>query len=54
MGFFLTYPNCGVSKEDLMEHLKSLGEVDKACVCQELHKDGTPHLHAFVKYQDRK
>lgn len=49
-GFFLTYPQCNGTKEGLLDFLKSLKEVNKAIVCRELHEDGKPHLHAFVKY----
>lgn len=51
MGFFLTYPHCDHTKEELMEFLHGLRTVDKAVVCREEHSDGTPHLHAFVKFE---
>lgn len=52
-GFFLTYPRCDLSKEKVLDHLKTIGQVKSAVVAEEKHKDGTPHVHAFVKYQKR-
>lgn len=51
-GWFLTYPKCEVSKEDLLEGIKGCLAVviEEYVICQEKHKDGDSHLHAFVKY----
>jgi hypothetical protein len=49
-GWFLTWPKCNVSKEDALELLKATGELAEWVVASELHNDGTPHLHAFIKY----
>lgn len=49
-GWFLTWPKCHISKEDALELLKATGELEEWVVASELHKDGTPHLHAFIKY----
>lgn len=46
---FLTYPQCQVPKETLLEHLTCLLPGAQVVVAQELHEDGTPHLHALVK-----
>lgn len=53
-GWFLTYPKCPADKETLLEYLKTKGTIVKAIVCAEQHEDGTPHLHAFVKYETKK
>lgn len=49
-GWFLTWPKCPISKEDALELLKATGELTEWVVASELHQDGTPHLHAFLKY----
>lgn len=51
--FFLTYPQCDISKEDLLEHLDSFKPV-WIVVGRELHEDGQPHLHACVSFGARK
>lgn len=49
---FLTYPQCGITKEDaakqLYEKLSKYG-VKQYIVAQELHADGQPHLHAIFE-----
>lgn len=52
-GWFLTYPQCDAAKEDLLEFLKTKAVAEKIIVCHELHKDGSHHLHAFIKYDRR-
>lgn len=59
--FCLTYPQCSVSKEDALQKiLESVPEDERAkefegiCVAQELHEDGSPHLHILLMYQKRK
>lgn len=49
-GWFLTYPRCSVSKEELMSFLKEMPRYDSCVVCQEKHEDGEFHLHAFMKF----
>lgn len=46
---FLTYPQCTMNKEDLLEKIK-LKWVDLAfaVVARELHEDGSPHLHCLI------
>jgi len=50
--WMLTYPKCDATKEDLLEHLRSIDNVLEYVICRELHKDGTPHLHAHVKFMN--
>lgn len=48
---FLTYPQSGIlDKGELMTYLLSLGDVEYCCVAAEKHQDGSPHLHAVIKY----
>jgi len=50
---FLTYPECEVPKEELFEFLLGY-EKPKALevlVASETHKNGHPHLHAYVKFE---
>lgn len=49
--WFLTYPQCPLPKETLMAHLKTLSG-SEIVVCRELHEDGSPHLHAYVKLSE--
>jgi len=51
--FFLTYPRCEMTPEALRDFLEKLKPMKQYIVVQELHKDGTPHLHAIVEYEDR-
>lgn len=47
-GWFLTYPQCSLAKEDLLDALKAKVDVVEYVVASELHQDGNPHLHAFI------
>lgn len=50
--WFLTYPQCGdLSKEQVLDHLKTIDTVQEYVIALELHQDGHPHLHAFVKFE---
>lgn len=48
--FFLTYPQCDASKDDLFTFLTSRADVQYVCVARERHETGEPHLHACVEY----
>lgn len=57
-GWFLTYPHCPLSKEQLLKKIETNAvnhgtSIREYVVCEETHKDGEPHLHAFVKYDRR-
>lgn len=53
--FFLTYSQCAVTKEDMLEFLRIKFTTWKyAIVCEELHADGLPHLHAVIQLTSRK
>lgn len=51
--YFLTYPQCPLDKNVVLSQLVEK-ERDHHCewiiVCKEAHQDGTPHLHALLKY----
>lgn len=47
---FLTYPQCNISKEEMLEYILTLYPSDYICVAEEKHEDGSPHLHAFVTW----
>lgn len=56
--WFLTYPKCSYTKEHALDLLKiKLVNARKALkgivVASELHKDGTPHIHAFILLEKR-
>lgn len=48
--FFLTYPRTDVSKNDLLQFLRTKGTIVEYVIGREAHADGTPHLHAAIKY----
>ncbi|OMJ21113.1 Replication-associated protein [Smittium culicis] len=49
MSFFLTYPKCALSKETVLAELKKICDIETYIVARELHADGTPHIHAYLK-----
>jgi len=47
--FFLTYPKCNLTREVVLSILlEKLVDVKYVIVASELHKDGTPHIHALI------
>lgn len=55
---FLTYPKCTLEPEDALAALQLIAiehnhTFVKYLVAQELHKDGTPHLHVYLLLGDR-
>lgn len=53
LGWFLTYPKCDAEKEQLLAHCNTIAPVIEYVIAREQHKDGTNHLHAFIKYDHR-
>ena len=51
--WFLTFPKNEATKEELLEEVKLIGDPAEYVIAAEKHKDGTPHLHAYIKW-DRK
>lgn len=52
-GWFLTYPKCPLLKEEALQILDRRFAITEYVICEEQHKDGSPHLHAFIKLADR-
>ncbi|AMH87770.1 replication-associated protein [Pacific flying fox faeces associated circular DNA virus-15] len=54
--FILTFPQCDVKKEVAAERIDIAWGKDLTgyVVCEENHKDGTPHLHVYLKFENRK
>lgn len=46
---FLTYPQCTLSKEAAFEELTELFHPKELLVASEEHKNGDPHIHAYVE-----
>jgi len=51
--FFLTYPQCKLTKEYLRDFLLE-GGAHYYAIGQEKHEDGEDHLHAYVEYLKRR
>lgn len=54
--FFLTYPQCSITKEDAMAQLIALplpSNKKFIRVAIELHGDGRPHLHVLIQLGDK-
>lgn len=52
----MTYPRCPVLPHDALEQLRKVFPhvaIKDWIVAPEVHADGTPHLHAFIRYEDR-
>jgi hypothetical protein len=45
---FLTYPQCSITKEAMLYYLMEQHSPDGIRVGEELHEDGSPHLHVFM------
>jgi len=47
--FFLTYSQCPLSPQEILDNLRRKVEgLDEYVIGQELHQDGNKHIHAFV------
>nr|AFQ60630.1 replication associated protein [Tomato yellow leaf curl Axarquia virus] len=54
--YFLTYPNCSLSKEEALSQLKNLETPTNKKyikVCRELHDNGEPHLHVLIQFEGK-
>lgn len=49
---FLTYAQCPVEKDELLEMLKLKGTLSKAAIAREQHDDGNFHLHCAAWYAE--
>lgn len=54
--FILTFPQCDTTKEVACERLESKWKDDMKgyVVCEEKHEDGSPHLHVFLQFKEKK
>ena len=46
--WFLTYPKCPMSKEEVLEALQKKKVLKAAVIAREVHEDGQFHIHAYV------
>ncbi|QIC52931.1 replication-associated protein [Bean latent virus] len=54
--YFLTYPQCSISKEEALSQLQRLTTpVNKKFIkiCRETHEDGQPHLHVLIQFEGK-
>lgn len=51
---YLTYSQCPIPKEEMLEFLKTRGELEMWLIGQERHQDGNFHLHALIKFKNKK
>nr|QQO51949.1 putative replication protein [Pepper yellow leaf curl virus] len=54
--FFITYPQCSLSKEEALSQLQSLETPTNKKyikICRELHEDGSPHLHVLIQFEGK-
>ncbi|KAJ0765842.1 putative geminivirus AL1, replication-associated protein [Helianthus annuus] len=54
--YFITYPQCYISKEDCLEQLKVLpipSAIKYIAICRELHEYGKPHLHVLMQMEKK-
>uniref|UniRef100_E7BM25 Replication-associated protein n=1 Tax=Tomato yellow leaf curl virus-[Taft:Iran] TaxID=761712 RepID=E7BM25_9GEMI len=54
--YFLTYPNCSLSKKEALSQLLALNTPTNKKfirVAQELHEDGSPHLHVLIQFEGK-
>lgn len=52
----MTYPKCGLAPADALALLQALpirAQIVDYIVAQELHQDGTPHLHVYLNYDKK-
>nr|CRI68613.1 Replication protein [Pepper huasteco yellow vein virus] len=54
--YFLTYPQCSISKEEALAQLHNLSTPVKKKyikICKESHEDGQPHLHVLIQFEGK-
>lgn len=51
---FLTYPKCNTTPESVLDQLERQLCIKEYIIAQEDHKDGSKHLHAYIKLNKRK
>ncbi|AAF75536.1 AC1 [Tobacco leaf curl Yunnan virus-[Y3]] len=54
--YFLTYPQCSLTKEEALSQLQALETPTNKKyikICRELHEDGSPHLHVLIQFEGK-
>nr|AFI56599.1 replication associated protein [Tomato leaf curl Sudan virus] len=54
--YFLTYPQCSLTKEEALSQLKNINTPTNKKyikVCRELHENGEPHLHVLIQFEGK-
>nr|ALU33569.1 AC1 [Tomato yellow leaf curl Thailand virus] len=54
--YFLTYPQCSLTKEEALSQLQNLQTPTNKKyiqICRELHEDGSPHLHVLIQFEGK-
>nr|WDE41089.1 replicase [Chilli leaf curl virus] len=54
--YFLTYPQCSLTKEEALSQLQNLSTPTNKLfirVCRELHENGEPHLHVLIQFEGK-
>lgn len=51
--FLLTYPKSTLSQERTYELLNEISSIKDYVIAKELHADGTPHVHAVIRFFKR-
>jgi len=50
---FLTYAQSSLTNDVIIDHLRSIKDIEWARICQERHQDGGTHQHVVAKFTDR-
>nr|QBY26603.1 replication-associated protein [Tomato leaf curl Bangladesh virus] len=54
--YFLTYPQCSLTKEEALSQIKNLATPTNKLfirVSRELHENGEPHLHVLIQFEGK-
>nr|WLD30035.1 Rep [Begomovirus spathoglottis 2] len=54
--YFLTYPKCSLTKDDVLSQLLKLQTPTNKKyikICRELHEDGEPHIHVLMQFEGK-
>ena len=47
--FLLTYPQCEVQPNNILQFLQKKVSLKEYVIAQEKHKDGNHHIHAYIR-----
>jgi len=48
---YLTYPQCPMEMQDMLQELNEIKPYLHYCICRERHEDGNYHLHVLLQYE---